>query len=130
MRGRGGKSGQTFKGSFCQFSQQLPVDSRFTGRSGGWRRQAAAIRGFKTTYLAALFSLDTIDRGGGGGVLCHNGTYVCRLYLQIRHACDMKGSQAVTSLHHRQRQGQSLQCQCSSLVGACCNVCALGYCAL
>lgn len=42
-----------------------PIDSQFTGRSGGWRRQPAAIRGFKTTYLAA-FSLDTIVRRGGG----------------------------------------------------------------
>lgn len=94
------KSGQTFKDSFCQFSRQLPVDSQFTGRSGGWRRQAAAIRGLKTTYLAA-FSLDTIigGPGGGVGVLCHDGTYVCRLYLQIWNACDMKEK---TSLHHKQ----------------------------
>lgn len=67
-----GNAGRHSKAGFCQFSRQLPVDSRFTGRSGGWRRQAAAIRGFKTTYLAALFSLDTIVRGGVcvcGGVL-------------------------------------------------------------
>lgn len=56
---------------------------------GGWQRQAAAIRGFKTTYLAPFLS-DTIVRGATCVITEQD---VCRLHFQIWHAHDMKGSQ-------------------------------------
>lgn len=52
------------------------------------------------------------------------GKYVCRLYLPIRNACNMKGFQ-VTSLHHKERQEQPLRCQRSGMLNARSDACTL-----